>query len=87
MRKPRGELRFNLFRNEIRTRVDRADPHWMQTLDYSPDIEMDASREKIKKISATIDFNTHTNRKENFVHSSYPIRQSLKPCIPNNKVN
>ena len=36
MKKPRGELRFGMFRNEIRTRIDRADPNWMQTLDYSP---------------------------------------------------
>lgn len=34
MRKPKGELRFNLFKNNITTRFDRADPDWLQTLDY-----------------------------------------------------
>lgn len=36
MKKPKGELRFNLFKNQIKTKIDRADPNWLQTLDYSP---------------------------------------------------
>ena len=68
----------------IKTRVDRADPQWLQTLDYSPNIKVED--DKNQKIT-TIDFNQTTNRNENFVHSKYPIRQSLKPYIPNNQVN
>lgn len=63
MHKPRGELRFNLNRDQIKTRVDRSDPHWVQTLDYSPDIIHDDTimngnrfgSLKTKK-NATIDF-------------------------------
>lgn len=36
MKKPKGELRFNLFKNQIKTKIDRADPNWLQTLDYTP---------------------------------------------------
>jgi hypothetical protein len=36
MRSPKGELRFDLYRDEIKTRVDRSDPNWLQNLDYSP---------------------------------------------------
>ena len=83
MRKPRGELRFHLFKDEIKTRVDRSDPNWLQNLDYSP--KYGQHKVSIKK-KLTIDFDLTPNRCENEVHSKYPIRQSLKPHIPNNKI-
>ena len=37
MGKPKGQLRFYLNREKIKTRVDRSDPDWLQTLDYNPE--------------------------------------------------
>ena len=80
MRSPKGELRTNTFREQIKTRKDRADPHWMQTIQYERNYgSIDA------KNNATIDFDQNLSRKINEVHSKYPIRQSMKPFVPMNR--
>lgn len=71
-------MRFDLNRDKITTRVDRADPHWVQNLEYLPE-------EEVSEQFKTISFDLTTDRKPNEVHSKYPIRQSLKPYIPLNK--
>lgn len=80
LRSPRGEMRINSFREQIKTRKDRADPNWMQTIQYDPNYDG-----KDPKRNQTIDYELTTNRQINEVHSKYPIRQSLKPYTPLNK--
>jgi hypothetical protein len=72
MSKTKGEKRFYLYREKIATRHDRVDKQWHTFLDY------DANPHKIKpRISQTITIDQTTDRKDNEVHSSYPIRLSL----------
>lgn len=61
MRRPKGELRFHLFKDEIKTRVDRSDPHWLQTLDYGSHPE----KANLLQKKSTIDFDLMENRAEN----------------------
>lgn len=56
MHKAKGEVRFNLFRNKIVTRVDRSDPHWSQALEY--DVPNHTKK-------SSIDFNAMEIRREN----------------------
>jgi hypothetical protein len=51
------------------TRRDRADKDWHTYLEY------DTQREK--KIHNAVDFDKALDRKDNEVHSKYPIRLSL----------
>lgn len=73
-------MRIALNRDKIATRIDRVDPYWMQSLDYSEDILKAVNPLELK----TIDFDLCTGRKPNEVHSQYPIRQSLKKSVPAN---
>ena len=47
MPKTKGEKRFDLYREKIATRIDRADKHWNVYLDYNSER---------KKNGKTIDF-------------------------------
>lgn len=69
MPKTKGEKRFYLYREKIATRKDRADQHWHTFLEYHP--------ANIHHLANTLDFDQRTERRENEVHSKYPIRLSL----------
>lgn len=72
MPKTKGEKRFFLYKDKIATRVDRSDHYWHTFLDYET--------EKGKKRPA-VDFNQTLSRKDNDIHSKYPIRLSLTKPI------
>ena len=69
MPKTKGEKRFFLYKDEIKTRIDRSDKQWHTFLEYNPDIK--------QKLNKTITIDQQTDRKDNIVHSNYPIRLSL----------
>jgi hypothetical protein len=72
MPKTKGEKRFFLYKDEIVTRHDRSDKNWHTFLEYDA--------EGRKKRTA-IDFNQTLSRKNNDVHSKYPIRLSLSKPV------
>ena len=78
MREPRGQVKFNLNKDKIKTRLDRSDPDWMQNLDYKPE-NLSTLRDH-----NTIDFDLLTSRKPNEVFSQYPFRQCIEPLPPTN---
>ena len=34
MSSPRGHIKFDRYRKQIKTRIDRSDPHWGMTINY-----------------------------------------------------
>lgn len=72
MPKTKGEKRFYLYRDRIITRHDRSDKYWHTFLEYD-------SEEK-KKTTA-INFHQTLDRRDNDVHSKYPIRLSLSKPV------
>ena len=68
MPKTKGEKRFYLYKDQIVTRHDRSDKNWHTFLGYNTEIE---------RMNKTINFDQTIDRKENEVHSKYPIRLSL----------
>lgn len=69
MPKTKGEKRFYLYKEKIATRFDRADKEWLTFLDYD-------AKER-HRLHNAVDFDQTLPRRENEVHSSYPIRLSL----------
>jgi hypothetical protein len=69
MPKTKGEKRFYLYKEKIVTRFDRSDKEWLTFLDYD-------AKER-HRLQNAIDFDQTLPRRENEVHSSYPIRLSL----------
>ena len=69
MPKTKGEKRFYLYKDKIATRIDRSDKQWHTFLNYNGDIT--------PKMHNTVVFDQELDRKENVVHSKYPIRLSL----------
>ena len=72
MPKTRGEKRFFLYRDQIRARQDRSDKNWHTFLEYDS--------QQLRKTSA-VDFNQTVNRKDNDIHSKYPIRLSMSKPV------
>lgn len=68
----KGEKRFFLYKDRIVTRVDRSDRNWHTFLEYE--------KEKGKR-RAAVDFNQTLSRKDNDIHSKYPIRLSLSKPV------
>jgi hypothetical protein len=58
-----------MYKDEIKTRIDRNDKHWNTFLQYNSDIR--------PKLNKTITIDDQTDRRDNAVHSTYPIRLSL----------
>jgi hypothetical protein len=69
---PKGEKRFFLYRDQVRTRQDRNDRHWHTFLEYESD--------QLRRTTA-VDFNQTLNRRSNDIHSKYPIRLSLSKPV------
>lgn len=69
MPKTKGEKRFFLYKDDIKTRIDRSDKQWNTFLEYKADIQ--------PKLNKTITIDQQIDRKDNVVHSNYPIRLSL----------
>ena len=69
MPKTKGEKRFFLYKDQVRTRIDREDKQWHTILAYDADIK--------PKLNKTITIDQQIDRKDNIVHSNYPIRLSL----------
>ena len=72
MPKTKGEKRFYLYKEKIATRFDRSDKNWHTFLEFD---------HNIRKDSATINFSQTLDRRDNDIHSKYPIRLSLSKPI------
>ncbi len=72
MPRTKGEKRFYLYKDVIATRLDRSDNNWHTILEY--DVK-EPRNEKQIVFSQTLD------RKDNDIHSKYPIRLSLSRPI------
>lgn len=72
MPKTRGEKQFFLYREKIATRHDRVDKNWHTFLEYEPNMPRNGKQ---------ADFNQTLDRRDNDVHSKYPIRLSLSRPI------
>lgn len=72
MPKTKGEKRFFLYKDKIVTRVDRSDKNWHTFLEYDS-----GTKEK----TGGVDFNQTLNRRDNDIHSKYPIRLSLSKPV------
>jgi hypothetical protein len=72
MPKTKGEKRFFLYKDQIVTRHDRSDKDWHTFLEY------DSTH---PNRTAAADFNQTVSRKNNDVHSKYPIRLSLSKPV------
>ena len=72
MPKTKGEKRFFLYKEMIANRHDRSDKNWHTFLEYEW---------KMPKKTSTIDFDQTLDRRDNDIHSKYPIRLSLSKPI------
>lgn len=79
MKKAKGQVKIDLNRQQIKTRIDRSDQHWVQTLDYNPE-DLTTLRDH-----NTLDFDLVSPRKPNEVYSTYPFRQCMEILPPKNK--
>ena len=83
MSKPKGDLRFDRYRSQIRTRLDREDPLWGMSINYE-DSHENPEWENSNKYQ-TVSFEKMMNRKPNEVYSKYAIRQAMNLNVPENK--
>jgi len=68
MERPKGNVKFDLYRDMVKVRCDRPDPVWNTKIEY--DISPRADYK-------TLDFDVISPRKMNEVKSKYPFRQNL----------
>ena len=77
MSKPKGYMKFDKFREQITTRIDRLDPNWGMTLSYDKsDTYNPEDNHKLVHFSKTID------RQPNEVKNRYHIRQNMSLPTP-----
>lgn len=76
MSNPKGHIKFDKYRSQIKTRIDRADPNWGMTINYE-DTHANPEWEDCPNYR-TVSFEKMADRKINEVHSKYPLRQAME---------
>ena len=74
MEKPKGDVKFDRYKDVIKSRHDRPDPQWHLSIESIDTEKMPIKKQKL----ATIDIDRSLSRKANDIHSKYPIRLSLE---------
>lgn len=77
MSNPKGHVKFDRYRDQIKMRSDRIDPYWSMTMDYD---QVNYNPETLK----TMDLDKVSPRKINEVYSKYPIRATMNLRVPQN---